>query len=72
MPDTPTVRKTRDVANTKVRHIRIDDDLWRDAGTVTAGQGDSIPDVVRLALRAYVADPTATIVALTQIRGGAR
>jgi hypothetical protein len=59
------------VANTKVRHIRIDE-LWDRAQEVAGRQGDAIPDVVRLALRAYEVDPTATIVALTQIRGGAR
>jgi hypothetical protein len=56
---------------TPVRHIRIDE-LWDDAQATAAGQGDTVPDVVRLALRAYVADPTATMVALTQIRGGGR
>lgn len=71
MPDTPKARQT-DGVNTKVRHVRIADELWDAAKETTAGQGDTIPDVLRLALRAYVADPTATIVALTQIRGGAK
>ena len=72
MPDTPPVRKTRDVANTKVRHIRIDDDPWEPARAAAEAQGETVAGIVRLALRAYVADPTATVVALTQIRGGKR
>jgi hypothetical protein len=71
MPDTAATRQTDRVANTKVRHIRIDG-LWDEAQELAGRQGDTIPDVVRLALRAYVADPTATIVALTQIKGGVR
>jgi hypothetical protein len=46
--------------------------LWDDAQETAGEQGDSVPYVVRLALSAYVADPTATIVALTQIKGGVR
>jgi hypothetical protein len=59
-------------ARTSVRHIRIEDACWADAQTTAGEQGDNVPDIVRLALRAYVADPTATLVALAQIRGGAR
>lgn len=56
---------------TPIRTMRIGD-VWTEAQTVAGNQGDSVPDIVRLALRAYVADPTATIVALTQIKGGVR
>jgi hypothetical protein len=56
---------------TQVRHIRIGK-LWDDAQSTAGVQGDTVPDVIRLALRAYVADPTATLVALAQIRGGGR
>lgn len=59
------------MTRTPVRKISIGQ-LWDDAQTTATNQGDTVPDVVRLALRAYVTDPTATMVALTQIRGGGR
>jgi hypothetical protein len=66
--DTPV---QNDPVKTPVRTIRIGD-IWDDAQQLAGNQGDNVPDIVRLALRAYVVDPTATIVALTQIKGGAR
>jgi hypothetical protein len=68
-PDTSTAGQN-DSVKTPIRTIRIGG-IWDEAQTVAGVQGDNVPDIVRLALRAYVADPTATIVALAQIRGGA-
>lgn len=70
-PDTPAAVQNEGVTPTPIRTMRIGK-LWDEAQATAGDQGDSVPDVVRLALRAYVADPTATIVALTQIRGGVR
>jgi Arc/MetJ family transcription regulator len=56
---------------TPPRKIRIEDELWTASSDQAAGRSETVSDIVRLALRAYVTDPTATIVALTQIRGGA-
>lgn len=69
-PDTSLTGQNESV-KTPIRTMRIGQ-LWDDAQATAGDQGDSVPDVVRLALRAYVADPTATIVALTQIKGGVR
>lgn len=38
-----------------IRSIRVDDELWDAAMTKAAGQGRTISDVVRAALRRYVA-----------------
>jgi hypothetical protein len=60
------------MAPTTARKIRIDDELRDGATTTAADQGETLAGVIRLSLRAYVADPTATLVALAQIRGGGR
>lgn len=39
---------------TTPRAIRVDDDLWDAAKTATEDRGETISDVVRLALIAYV------------------
>lgn len=70
-PDTQTTGQNGDVTPTPIRTMRIGK-LWDEAQTTAGDQGDSVPDIVRLALRAYVTDPTATVVALTQIKGGVR
>jgi negative regulator of replication initiation len=62
---------TRDV-ETKVRTVRIDDDLWAQVQDVTKAQGESVADVFRRALRAYVADPNAFDAAIAQVRAGAQ
>jgi len=70
-PDTATDGQNEAVTPTPIRTIRIGG-IWDEAQTVAGAQGDNVPDIVRLALRAYVADPTATLVSLAQIRGGVR
>lgn len=42
---------------TKVRTIRIDDDLWHAAQVKAAEHGESVSDVVRRALVRYVKRP---------------
>lgn len=39
---------------TKGRHIRIEDALWEDAQTAAGNAGETVTDVVRQALEAYV------------------
>lgn len=70
--DTSSGGQNEPVTATPIRTIRIPDDAWFPAQAATAGRPERVPYVVQLALRAYAADPTATIVALTQIRGGDR
>jgi Arc/MetJ family transcription regulator len=60
------------MGETKSRTVRIDDELWAEALAETASRSETVSDLIRRALLAYVADPTATMVALTQIRGGGR
>jgi hypothetical protein len=72
MPDTATAGQTDPVANTKVRHIRVETKLWDAARDVATDQHETVADVVRRALAAYVVDPNATNAALAQVRGGAR
>lgn len=42
---------------TKVRTIRIDDDLWRAAQAKAAEHGESVSDVIRRGLARYVRRP---------------
>lgn len=72
MSDTSRAGQTQRVANTKVRHIRIDDDLWDPARAAADGQHETVADVVRRALAAYAVDPNATNIALATIRGAGR
>ena len=72
MPDTSEKRENLGMAETKVRGVRIEEDLWTTAQGVAAGQGESLADVIRRALRAYVADPNAFDAAVAGVRAGAR
>jgi len=40
---------------TKIRSVRVDDDLWGTASAKAASKGESMSEVVRRALRRYVA-----------------
>jgi len=42
------------VGNTKLRAIRIDDELWEAAQAKAAKQGDNLSSVIRDALRTYI------------------
>jgi hypothetical protein len=42
------------MGETPVRHIRIDTELWEAAKTKAASRRESVPDVIRRALLAYV------------------
>ena len=54
MPDTTTARQNQRVAVTKVRHIRIDDDLWERAQVKAKDRRESVATVIKRALLAYV------------------
>ena len=45
---------TRVVPSTKVRGVRIDDELWEAAQEKAAQRRESVADVIRRALLAYV------------------
>lgn len=44
------------VAETKVRGVRVDDELWEKALTKAQERRESVADVIRRALLAYVED----------------
>lgn len=54
--DTSPVRDTSDVPVTKIRTVRIDDALWQAAQDVARARRESVADVLRRALLAYVED----------------
>lgn len=43
---------------TTLRNIRIDDDLWRAARQVAQDRGETLSEVIRAALRRYIARHT--------------
>lgn len=42
------------MANTKVRNVRVDDELWDAAKIKAAARRETVADVIRRALLAYV------------------
>lgn len=50
------VRETAAMAETKVRGVRIDDQLWEAAQAKAQQRRESVADVIRRALLAYVED----------------
>lgn len=56
MPDTSRAGQTAAVANTKVRHVRVDDELWAAAKKKAKRRREAVADVIRRALLAYVED----------------
>jgi predicted HicB family RNase H-like nuclease len=42
------------VTATKIRHVRVDDELWEAAQTKAKDRRESVADVIRRALLAYV------------------
>lgn len=53
MPDTPEARQNQSVP-TKIRGVRVDDELWQRAQERAAERRESVADVIRRALLAYV------------------
>lgn len=53
MPDTSEDRQNQGVA-TKIRGVRVDDELWQRAQAKAAGRREAVADVIRRALLAYV------------------
>lgn len=52
--DTPSIREDEDVAVTKLRSIRIDDDLWKLAVVVTKRRRETVSGVIKRLLAEYV------------------
>lgn len=53
MPPSDT-RDTQPVVETKIRTVRVDDELWEAAQAKAARRRESVADVIRRALLAYV------------------
>ncbi len=55
-PATPDLmtRQNQDVTETKVRHVRIDEELWQAALAKAERKRETVSDVMRRALVAYV------------------
>jgi negative regulator of replication initiation len=70
--DTAPAREDQKVPVTKIRTLRVDDELWKSTQDVAADQGEAVADFLRRALRAYIADPNATNAALATIRGAGK
>ena len=54
--DTPGARQNDNVPTTKIRSVRVDDDLWEAAARVAARNRETVADVIRRALLAYAGD----------------
>ena len=67
-PDTTRVGKTGAVPD-PVRTVRAPDELWQAAQDRAWERRESVSDAMRLALRAYVADPAALEAACRRIVG---
>lgn len=48
------MQQTKPVPETKIRTVRVDDELWQDAQKVAKARRESVADVIRRALLAYV------------------
>lgn len=51
-----TARDTQSMPETKVRTVRVDDELWEAAQAVARARRESVADVIRRALLAYIED----------------
>lgn len=56
MSDTSATGQNRRVPKTKIRGVRIDDALWEAAQEKAERRRESVADVIRRALLAYVED----------------
>ena len=52
--DTPQVQQNESVPVTKLRNVRVDDDLWRDAKKIAADRRETLSAVIKRALVEYV------------------
>jgi hypothetical protein len=50
------IHQTDDVAVTKVRTVRVDNELWEAAQAKAKDRRESVADVIRRALLAYIED----------------
>lgn len=55
-PDTTDVVEDRDVPETKVRTVRVDDELWEAAQAKAKRRRETVAAVIKRALLAYVED----------------
>ena len=54
MPDTSTAGHNQPVTETKSRNVRVDDELWQAALEKAKRRRETVADVIRRALLAYV------------------
>jgi predicted transcriptional regulator len=52
--DTSQVQDNRDVPVTKLRNIRVDDDLWAEAKRIASERRETLSAVIKRALVEYV------------------
>jgi predicted transcriptional regulator len=53
-PDTARVQQNEDVAVTKLRNIRVDEALWREAMRIATERRETLSAVIKRALVEYV------------------
>lgn len=51
---TPSGRRRRVVLGGKIRTVRVPDELWEEAQRIAEDRGESLSEVIRAALEAYV------------------
>lgn len=54
LSDTPLVQEDVSMAVTKLRNVRVDDDLWQEAQRIAKDNRESLSHVLKAALVAYV------------------
>lgn len=54
VPDTSEAQENRPVAETTIRSVRVDDELWTKAAEKAKRRREAVADVIRRALLAYV------------------
>ena len=52
----PPTRHNLAVGETKIRNVRVDDELWKAAQEKAARRREAVADVIRRALLAYIED----------------
>lgn len=68
MADTPEDRQNQRVA-TKIRGVRVDDELWDAAKTKATSRRETVADVIRRALLAYIEDGSCTCEPVAPVPG---
>lgn len=68
-PNTLPIQQNEDVPVTKLRNVRVNDDLWAEVQDAAKTEGETVSAVLVRALYAYATDPQAFNAAVAQIRG---